>query len=103
MGEKKRRPAKDRTNLLLPRRCFQIGEFMTADFLLYHRLACAIVARAVRDAKSANPSLAIEARQWLAGGDGADILDALDLDQGAGSRWVQELTPVAQMSLDFDN
>ena len=76
---------------------------MTADFLLYHQLACAIVARAVRDARSTVPSLAIEARGWLTGAGGGDLLDALDVDAGRVRRWVQELTPVAQMSLDFDN
>ena len=67
--------------------------------LCYKRLACAVVARACRDARSANAARAVEARQWLAGAGGGDLLDALDLDLGAVARWVRELTPVAQMAL----
>ena len=69
----------------------------------YRRLACAVVARATKDARSANAALAIEARQWLAGAGGGDLLDALDVDLGAVSGWVGGLEPVAQLSLDFDN
>ena len=68
------------------------------DNLAYRRLACAIVERATRDASSATPSVALEARAWLAG-DAEDFLDALDLPAERVVRWVAELEPVAQLAL----
>ena len=67
---------------------------------VYRRLACAIVERAVRDAKSANPALAVEARSWLAS-DAVDILDALNILPSRVRRWVGGLEPVAQLSLEL--
>ena len=71
---------------------------MTDDVLLYRRLACAIIERAVRDAKSGNAALAVESRAWLES-EAADLLDALDLDAGRVAGWVAGLTPVAQLAL----
>ena len=66
----------------------------------YHwrRLACAIVERAVRDAKSADAGRATEARAWLAS-EALDFLDALDIPAERVARWVAELAPVAQLAL----
>ena len=66
----------------------------------YHwrRLACAIIARAVRDAKSANAALAFEARLWLAS-EAGDILDALGIPPSRVARWVAGLEPLLQLSL----
>ena len=68
----------------------------------YHwrQLCCTIIARAVKDAESANPGRAVEAREWLQSG-AADLLDALDIPPSRVARWVRELTPVAQLSLEL--
>ena len=70
------------------------------DPTAYHwrRLACAIIRRAVKDAKSADASRAIEARSWLAT-EACDLLDYLDVDAGRVSDWVAGLPGVAQLAL----
>lgn len=71
-----------------------------SDSTCYHwrRLACAIVERACRDAKSADAGRATEARAWLES-EAGDLLDALDIPPSRVARWVAELTPVAQLAL----
>ena len=66
----------------------------------FRRLAAAIVARAVRDAKSANDSRAIEARSWLVA-EAGDLLDALDIPQERLADWVAGLPVVAQLSFEL--
>ena len=66
---------------------------------VYRRLAAAVIRRAVLDAKRQDER-AIEARAWLAG-DAGDFLDALDILPERVARWVRELTPPAQLSLEL--
>jgi len=65
----------------------------------YKRLACAILARAVRDAKSGNGH-STEARRWLAGDPWAgDLFDYLDIPPERVARWAVGLEPLAQLAL----
>jgi hypothetical protein len=65
----------------------------------YRRLACAIVARAVRDAQAGNGSSA-EARRWLVADPLAGFLfDSLGYDRQRVRRWVLELEPLEQPAL----
>ena len=74
-----------------------------AQALAYRRLACAILRRAVFDARSGNGH-ASEARHWLRFHPWAgDLLDALDLDRERVTAWVGDLEPLQQLSLNFDN
>ncbi len=66
----------------------------------YRKLACDIIERAVKDAESANPALAVEARSWLATG-AVDLLDGLGICPDLVARWVGGLEPVAQLSLEL--
>jgi len=69
---------------------------MDADLTLlaYRRLACAILARAVRDAQGGNGHSA-EARRWLAG-EGAILAERLDIPPERITRWAGGLEPLAQ-------
>jgi hypothetical protein len=65
----------------------------------YRRLACAILYRAVLDARSGNGQAAW-ARRWLARDPWAgDLLDALGYDRRVVRQWVQELKPLEQPAL----
>jgi hypothetical protein len=69
------------------------------EVVLYRRLACAILARAVLDAQSGNGHAA-EARLWLEHGPLADfLLDGLGYDREKVRQWVQGLEPVEQPAL----
>jgi len=64
---------------------------MTDPILLaYRRLACAILARAGRDAAGDDPETASEARHWLAG-EGAILAEWLDIPPERVARWVAGL------------
>ena len=67
------------------------------SLVAYRRLACAILARAVRDAKSGNGHSA-EARHWLAG-EGADLAEQLDIAPSRVAAWVDGLYTLAQPAL----
>lgn len=65
----------------------------------YHRLACAILARAVKDAQSSNGHSA-GARRWLVCDPLAgDLLDALGYDRQVVAAWVGSLDPLPQLAL----
>jgi hypothetical protein len=67
--------------------------------VVYRRLACAILARAVFDARSGNGSSA-EARSWLMYDPLAGfLLDSLGYDRGKVRWWVQGLDPLGVPSL----
>lgn len=73
--------------------------FPDIEALVYRRLACAILARAVFDARSGNGSSA-EARLWLMCDPLAGfLLDSLGYDRQRVRRWVEGLEPVAQPAL----
>lgn len=71
---------------------------MDPETRAYRRLACAIVARAARDAKSDNPALAHPARAWLAD-EGACLAEALDIPSRRVREWVDGLDPMRQATL----
>jgi hypothetical protein len=69
------------------------------EAVVYRRLACAILVRAVLDARSGNGSSA-EARAWLEHDPLAgDLLDGLGLNRHCVRRWVQGLDPLGVPSL----
>jgi hypothetical protein len=62
------------------------------------RLAAAIVARAVRDARDGNGQAA-EARRWLRSEYARNLLDGLDIHPDRASRWLSNLDPAMQRML----
>jgi hypothetical protein len=65
----------------------------------WRRLAAAIIARAVKDARSGN-GYAAEARSWLLSSPlAAYLLDVVEVDRGRVYRWVCELEPLYQPAL----
>jgi hypothetical protein len=67
--------------------------------VVYRRLAAAILARAVLDARNGNGHAA-EARLWLVCDPLAGFLfDGLGYDRGKVRRWVQNLEPIQQPAL----
>lgn len=67
------------------------------SLVAYRRLACAILVRAARDARSGN-GCASEARDWLAG-EGADLAEQLDIAPSRVAAWVDDLRTLAQPAL----
>lgn len=69
------------------------------EALIYRRLAAAILARALLDARSGNGHSA-EARAWLERDPLAgDLLAGLGYDREKVCRWVQRLEPLEQPAL----